>query len=145
MSEQKTCKKCGKPISKSNVVCMYCGHSIKTNVDYSNVVDQINENEKKGNLAIGRTIAIIVLIMNIITIALSANSPSLRYVCMLTALVCGVVAFVLVIMSFNVSKKSTPEEVASTTNAIMKGAIGVLIFSGADFFIAVSSKLFSPF
>lgn len=125
---------------------MYCGHSVnKSKINFNQAVEQINNNEKKGNLTIGRLIAFAVLIMNVITIVLSANSPSLRYVCMLTALICGAVAAVLVIMSFNVSKKSTPEEVASMTNFIVKGAIGVLIFSGVDFFVAISNTLYSPF
>lgn len=143
MEEQNSqvCSSCGKAIEPGSFVCMYCGHAVKKMNTTFNMA-QMEQNEKKSSVTMGRSIAFLALFINVITVALSAMDFALGYVCLLTGLICGAIALVLVIASFTVSSKASQEEVDSRVGAITKAAIGVLIFSGIDFFVAINSALF---
>ena len=80
--------------------------------------------------------------MNAITIMICAGDSILSSVCMLSALICGAISLGLVAMSFTIDKKKSPQEIDNTVASITKGAVAVLIFSGADFFVALNSIMF---
>ena len=135
------CEKCGHEVEEGSIVCMHCGHGLKKlETDYD--LQKMEVGSKKSSIGIARVFAFLALFMNIITICLSFNDSALRYVCMLTAIVCAAVSLVLVIMSFSITKKNSEDEINEKVGIITKAVIGVLIFSGADFFVAVSTSLF---
>ena len=145
MEEKRICPHCGHEIEEGSIVCMYCGHSANPATD-SNLskIDkgQMQESNNASAVTTGRVIAIGVLLMNAITIMICAGDSILSSVCMLSALICGAISLGLVAMSFTIDKKKSPQEIDNTVASITKGAVAVLIFSGADFFVALNSIMF---
>lgn len=124
---------------------MYCGHSA-TPMKEKGVskfdADKIREKNNASTITMGRLIAISVLVINLITLMISKEDPVLGSVCMLSALFCGAISFVLVGMSFEIDKDRSQQEIDERMAKIKNGAIIVLVFSGADFLVAVNSVLF---
>jgi len=142
--KDKVCSNCGHDLKNSNIICAYCGYSIDKGNDEKIKINtqKLTIEGKKASISAGRTIALTALIMNIITISISIGDYSLAYVCLLAATGGAIVSLLLVILSFSINKNSDLEEVERKLSTIMHIAIGVFIFSGCDFLVAINFALF---
>lgn len=144
MSDMNTCSKCGSTLRPGSLVCMHCGRAVRPQPIALNTAEMATA-DKKSTIAIARFIAITVLIMNIVTIMICAGKPYTHQAYMWPAIICGAVSLMLVLFSLSMGKNEDTEELDKKADMVLKGAVGVLIFSGIEFFLAVGEFFFPMF
>lgn len=144
MSEMNTCSKCGRSLRANSIVCMHCGRAVRPQPIALNTAEMAAA-DKKSTISIARFVSIGVLIMNIVTILLCWDKEYTHQAYMWPAIVCGFISAVLVLMSLSMGKNQNADELDSKADMILKGAVGVLIFSGIEFFLAIGESLFPMF
>jgi Mn2+/Fe2+ NRAMP family transporter len=135
----KKCCNCGVDCSDDALICPSCGKFVtKLKSDISN--EQIDKQNKKAYILITRVVCLVSVVMNLITIIMSSQSQSLKYVCMLSGIIFFVASIFIFIFSLGLKIKS--EDVNDKSNYLL-GIAGFIIFmSFTDFIVCINNYLF---
>ncbi len=136
------CRRCGREVPPNSLICMYCGQSVNTMYTHVDGAS-LERRQKRASVATARLLVFLALFVNVITVALSLMDFALSVVCLMTGVICGIVALALLIFSFTIYTNRPEGEVSAAAGSVTKGALWVLIFSGVDFFVAINFSLFS--